>query len=163
MSDRNLTQLSDYFWAYEVACKCCGRLLIRPELLIIMDEIRKDYGEPISPSSWCRCPLKNKQIYAALNEERRRRGLPKIKVNNDSPHIISPQKFDGGGHAVDYPVAYSMDELDDRERWFRSMGAVGVGFALDFTHVDVKPRPGTGFRSWIYNHGKATRRTVIAA
>jgi hypothetical protein len=161
MSDRNDLQVSDHFWAYEIACPCCGRLIIRPLLLAIMDEVRNDFGKPLSPTSWCRCIQKNKAVYDQINEDRRRRGLKTVAVNTDSPHIMSPLKFDGGGLAVDYPIAYLMDELDERERWFRAMGAVGVGFGLDFTHVDVKPRPGEGFRSWIYNHGKPQRRTVI--
>jgi hypothetical protein len=161
--DRNKVQISDYFWAYEMACPCCGRLIIRMPLCAAMDEIREDHGRSISPTSWCRCIFHNSEVYQAKRFQNELAGITKkLKTNKTSPHIIGkgPGIIDFGGWAVDYPVTYDLVELDDREDWMKSLGVVGVGWAATFTHIDTKPRPGVAFRSWIYNDGRATARTV---
>jgi hypothetical protein len=162
MSDRNHVKVSGYFWAYELACSCCGRLVLQPRLLDVLDEIRIDWGSAIMPTSGCRCMLKNEEIYRKKNEMRIATGLPKMRVNKSSPHLIgsAPQIIDKGGWAADLPIVYDMIDLDDREQWLADLGVRGAGFGPNFTHFDVKPRR-EQFRSWIYNSGKATRRTVI--
>jgi len=162
---RNEVKISDHFWAYEIECPCCGRIVLRQELIVIMELIRKDYGRPVAVSSGCRCLLHNKMVYDSINKGRRDAGLSKIRENKTSPHLIgsAPQIIDKGGWAWDVRIVYELNDLDDTEARFQEMGVKGVGFGTDFTHVDVKPRPGTDFRSWIYTDGKAVKRTVLAA
>ena len=149
---RNGVKVGRFIWLYEIECKCCGTAIVRPRLISIFNTIRADHGAPITPTSWCRCMRKNREIYAA-------KGIP---VNDTSPHLIGRSRsiFDFGGYAFDIPVVF---DPDLNERWFREMGVVGVGFGSNFTHIDIKPRPGIKFRSWTYTDGRAATRTVIAA
>lgn len=161
--DRNRVQISDYFWAYEMACPCCARLIIRMPLCAAMDGIREDHGRGIRPTSWCRCIFHNAAVYDGKRKTNEAAGLKtKLKTNKTSPHIIGkgPGIIDFGGWAIDYPVTYDLVEIDERERWMQSLGVVGVGWGATFTHIDMKPRPGVSFRSWIYNDGQAAARTV---
>ncbi len=163
MSDRNQFQISEHFWAYEMECPCCARLIIRPVLCIAMDELRNEYGKPISPTSWCRCPLYNIDVYDRKRTLLEAQGIKKkLKTNKTSPHIIGKGKdiIDFGGWAVDYPVVYDLTELNEREKWMESLHIIGVGWGQNFTHIDMKPRQGVKFRSWIYNDGRATARTI---
>lgn len=158
---RNGVKVGRFVWLWEIECPHCGMAIARPRLIKIFNRIRADHGGPISPTSWNRCVHKNRDVYAAKNEYLKAVGLPEIPVNETSPHLIgdSPDIIDFGGYAFDIPIVFSID----RESWFREIGVVGVGFGSNFTHIDIKPRPGISFRSWTYVDGRATVLTAIAA
>lgn len=55
----------NYFEPSEISCRCgCGLTLV-PELIAILNTVRKDYGKAISVSSGARCPARNKKIGGA--------------------------------------------------------------------------------------------------
>lgn len=150
---RNGVKVGRFVWLYEIECRCCGTAIVRPRLIQIFDKIRAKRGHPITPTSWCRCTKKNREIYAAKG----------LDANTTSPHLIGRGSGirDFGGYAFDIPVAFNPESF---ESWFfNELDVVGVGFGPDFTHVDIKPRPGTKHRSWKYVDGKPEVLSVIAA
>lgn len=43
------------FAMWEIACRCCGLIILQPKLLVIQYRVRQEFGEPIRVHSWCRC------------------------------------------------------------------------------------------------------------
>lgn len=50
------------FAMWEIACRCCGLIILQPKLLLIQHEVRQEFGEPIRTHSWCRCPQHNAEV-----------------------------------------------------------------------------------------------------
>lgn len=55
-----------HFKVAEFACLCCGALP-KQELMDLVDQIREDFGHPITVSSGKRCPKHNKAVGGAKN------------------------------------------------------------------------------------------------
>jgi len=55
------TEIIPNFQLWEAACKCgCGLVILDPELLAALWEVRVEFGEPVTATSWCRCPDHNR-------------------------------------------------------------------------------------------------------
>ncbi len=54
-----------YFKDTEVMCKCGCKMGIDTQLAILLDQIREEFGKPISVSSGARCLAHNKKIGGA--------------------------------------------------------------------------------------------------
>lgn len=49
-------RLAEYFTETELACRCCGRLLVDPDLIKRLETLRQLVGRPILVNSGYRCP-----------------------------------------------------------------------------------------------------------
>lgn len=148
---RNDFQLSEHFSGLEAECPCCGLIVVRVDLVRILEAIRTMLGSrPLVVTSWCRCAKENARIYARINSRRMSSGLRPIRGFMKSPHIVGRlARGDGGGYAADVKA-----EIDvDTARLIGEVGARGVGVGDGFCHVDVMPRNGELWRIWTYKGG----------
>lgn len=108
-------KLSAHFWRKEFACKCgCGLDTVDYELLLVLEEIRAQFGRKVYVTSGCRCEKYNKEI----------KGYPRSK------HLVC-KAADIVVDGVD-PV----DVADFAETLLVRRG--GIGRYESFTHVDVR-------------------------
>ncbi|HDD36641.1 peptidase M15 [Thermococci archaeon] len=113
-----------YFKPHEFKCRCCGKLIIDPELVRRLDFVRAELGKPIKITSAYRCPSWNEKVGGKKN----------------SAHLK--------GKAVDIHIPnreylYKLIRVLIRQGWVR------IGIAKTFVHVDIdlsKPHP----RIWLY-------------
>lgn len=60
----------EYFKRSEFACKCgCGFDTVDAELLAILVNLRRHYGQPITIHSGCRCQKHNKAVGGVINSQ----------------------------------------------------------------------------------------------
>ena len=113
-----------YFKPDEFCCKCgCGLCNPHPQLVAVLDAVRKDYGAPIHITSGCRCNAHNEKVG----------GVP------SSAHTK--------GFAVDIRCDSSADRaslLPVLQRYFDR-----IGIAKTFIHVDLDPDLPHGV-TWVY-------------
>ena len=106
-------KISRFFTDDEIACKCgCGFKTIDPEVLAIADAAREFVGQPITPSSGCRCPEHNKKVGGAPN----------------SYHVR--------GMAIDLPVKNPKELFEYLDSKYK--GQYGIGLYKTFVHVDCR-------------------------
>lgn len=116
--------LSAHFSKAEFACKCgCGfgtrKGDVSRELILLLEQMRSEYGKPIIINSGCRCADYNAQVGGVPNSAHTRGTAADIHVS-------------GGANRrrlVDVAVMF---------------GAAGIGVANTFVHADVDhilPRP----------------------
>lgn len=106
--------MSKYFSDEEMACKCCGEVIIDPKLYELLDQIREYFGVPIYINCAYRCPSHNAEVG----------GVP------NSQHVT--------GQAADIDASsIGVDLLAEVAEQF---GADGVGRYYDaqFVHVDCR-------------------------
>lgn len=114
-----------YFKLDEFKCKCCGKVIISDNLLLLLDRAREMAGIPFVITSGYRCEKHNAEIG----------GVP------DSAHIK--------GLACDIKAVTS----SKRYRIVKALMQVGfnrIGIASDFIHCDIdvtKPKNVI----WLYN------------
>lgn len=62
-----IVRLADYFQPHEFACPCCGRSLMDDELIMALDNLRHEFGGPLSivKGGGYRCPAYNLKIKGA--------------------------------------------------------------------------------------------------
>ena len=115
-----MADLSRHFSRSEMQCPCCGVDTIDFQTLIILEELRDNFGAPITITSAYRCKAHN----AAVDGE------------ENSQHLH--------GRAVDFKVAGV--EAADVQAYLhlRYPGIYGIGSYLGFTHFDS--RGGDGAR-----------------
>lgn len=59
--------LSLHFTEGELACRCCGRLLIISQLVSKLEALRQLVGKPVFVNSGYRCPAHNRAVGGAVN------------------------------------------------------------------------------------------------
>jgi len=107
--------LSEHFTAWEFCCKHCGTLPadgIAPELILLLEDVRAQFGQPVMINSGYRCPTHNANVGGVV----------------DSQHV--------DGEAADFVVGETSPAkvyayLDP---WHDG----GLGKYDTFTHVDVR-------------------------
>lgn len=60
-------QLAEHFSETELACRCCGRLQVHPELVSKLETLRRLAGKPVLVNSGYRCPAHNRAVGGAAN------------------------------------------------------------------------------------------------
>lgn len=60
-------RLSPHFAETELACRCCGRVLVHPELVNKLEHLRRLAGRPVLVNSGYRCPAHNQAVGGAAN------------------------------------------------------------------------------------------------
>ncbi len=85
----NNFMVTDHFNLKEFECPCCHRVMIHEYLLRYLEEVRKDYDNPIIITSGYRCPMHNlyvggeedsKHQYGEAVDVRRETGLEQSKL-----------------------------------------------------------------------------------
>ena len=103
-----------YFEAKEFCCHCgCGYCEPHPQLVAILDEVRREYGHRIVIHSGCRCEAHNEIVDGKKN----------------SAHLR--------GYAVDIRCMSSLERarlLPILQQYFSR-----IGIAKSFIHVDLDP------------------------
>lgn len=51
-----------HFIEKEIACPCCGFLIVDTRFLEMMYALRTLYNRPLNINSWCRCEKHNKEV-----------------------------------------------------------------------------------------------------
>lgn len=116
---------SEHFTDSELACKCCGRNLCRPSLILALEALRRELGNnPIIILSGYRCEAHNA-------------ATPNAAKN--SQHVT------GSAADIRVPGLTPIAVMTAADR----IGFVGMGIANNFVHVDV--RDGFSQVRWAYN------------
>ncbi len=117
--------ISKYFSVRELSCRCrsksCDAYPISPELLQVLDNIREDYGDPITITSGVRCKTWNDKV----------NGSPK------SQHLL--------GKAVD--ILMHEKEIKRFISICKNNGIVGIGIGNGWLHIDIRDGMNT---TWFY-------------
>ena len=102
-------RLSQHFTSSELECPHCHACIVQPELVLLLERIRRIVGKPLPIIDGYRCPTHNYAVGGAA----------------DSQHMY--------GTAADLPAG-----LVDMTQ-ARNAGAVGIGRSHGFAvHVDVR-------------------------
>lgn len=111
----------DLFPDHEVKCKCCGLIILDPEFDRQLTKLRLKFGQPMIPTSCCRCQKHNAEVGGKLR----------------SFHICDKPAWKKlkGTAAID--VKYT--KLFYRNRLARIAWELGwrIGYHHDFLHLDV--------------------------
>lgn len=107
--------LSPHFSRKEFACKCgCGFDTVDVETLAVLEDVREQFGAPVTIHSGCRCLVYNRRVGGALNSQHMRARAADIAVFGVAPSKIATYL------EKKYPDKY------------------GIGRYGTFTHVDTR-------------------------
>ena len=108
-------KISPHFKEYELACKCCGKILYYPELILKLEHLRHIIGNlPIIVHSGYRCPSHNARVGGA----------------KESLHML--------GMAADISVkGVSIDALATAAN-AAGFNGIGIYRKDNFVHVDIR-------------------------
>ena len=115
LNNINDINIAKYFNLSEFACPCCKRVMLHPQLLKKLIELRGVIERPVYITSGYRCPEYNHQVGGIVN----------------SYHLI--------GLAADIKVKdINLIELLE---YAENIGFAGIGFyeKKNFLHLDVRP------------------------
>lgn len=106
--------LTEHFTETELACRCCGRLLVNSDLVNRLEALRQLIGRPVLVNSGFRCPEHNRAVGGAKNS---------YHLRSMAADIRSP------GLSVSQLVSLA-----------EQVGFTGIGTyqTLGFVHVDVR-------------------------
>jgi uncharacterized protein YcbK (DUF882 family) len=109
-------KLSANFFRSEFACKCgCGFDTVDAELIIVLQDIRDHFNQPVDINCGCRCRVHNNRTPGAGKNSQHLYGrAADIRVSNVQPATV--QEYLRGK----YPGKY------------------GIGHYYDFTHIDTR-------------------------
>ena len=110
----NSFQLSTHFNLREFDCKCCGSVIIHPDLILKVEILRQLLDVPLVINSGYRCPVHNKAV----------KGDPRSLHMKGLACDISTQGI-------------------NREKFLacaRRIGFGGVGLYDSFVHLDIGPQ-----------------------
>ena len=117
MQRRGKTLLSHNFHAYEFMCRCCRKLLLWPELVEALQDLRTTLGAPIRINSGYRCPRHNRGVGGSPTSQH---------LLGKAADIVVP------GHNV-----ADVYELVHEKAPF-TKGGVGLYPDEGFVHVDIR-------------------------
>lgn len=107
--------VSPHFSRSEFACKCgCGFSTPDPELVHVLEDLRRHFNKPVTINSACRCESHNKRVDGASNSAHLFGIAADVVVKDVPPAAV---------------YAHLNGELDD---------CYGIGSYTTFTHIDVR-------------------------
>ena len=117
--------VKSYFTNEEIECKCgCGFKKAKPLFLSKMNKLRHDFGDPIYPTSWCRCGRHNITVGGSKTSSHPKGWACDILITSDLGK---------------YRIVYFASKIGFR----------GIGIADTFIHLDSDPdKPEQ--RIWLY-------------
>ena len=78
--------LSRHFDRAEFACRCgCGFDTVDAELVLMLEEIRKEFERPVYVTSGCRCPEHNQHVGGSPNSQHLKGRAADIQVKGVEP------------------------------------------------------------------------------
>jgi uncharacterized protein YcbK (DUF882 family) len=80
---------STHFKQSEFACHCCNRVILSPELVLRLEQLRNKLGCPITITSGYRCPKHNKFVGGVRNSQHVRGCAADIKVSTLAPSAVA--------------------------------------------------------------------------
>ena len=85
-----MSKISDNFSRGEFACKCgCGFDTVDAVLLRWLEQIRANFGKPVTVTSGCRCATYNKRVGGSPNSQHVTGRAADIKVAGESPEDVA--------------------------------------------------------------------------
>ncbi|HDC4621178.1 TPA: serine/threonine protein kinase [Enterobacter asburiae] len=107
--------LSEHFSRSEFACRCgCGFSSVSAELIMVLEDIRMQFGAAVKINSGCRCEQNNAKVGGVTN----------------SPHVQ--------GIAADIVVSCCTPSLVADYLECKYPDRYGIGRYTSFTHIDVR-------------------------
>ncbi len=128
--------LSPHFSSRELACPCCGRLVLWPRLLLALERLRRLAGRPVYVTSGYRCPEHNAEVGGGLN----------------SRHLLGQAAdivIHGRHWREAYALALKVPALAE--------GGIGLYPEEGFVHVDVR----RGRARWARKEGRNVAVEVV--
>lgn len=114
-----MRQLTQHFSQAELACRCCQRTTrMHPALLVVLEDIRRQFQQPVTVTSAFRCPKHNKAVGGVPSSQHVMGSAADLQVANTDPRQVQQYLHDA-------PYA----------------NLLGIGSYPDFTHVDVRGYP----------------------
>lgn len=122
--------LSEHFSRSELACPCCGMCMVKPKLVVALEQLREALGMPVHITSGYRCPNRNAAVHGARHSMHLGGLAADLIVPGLSPvdvaHVASSIEAFGRGGIGLYPpwtdrgvVRGRFVHLDVRDRFAR--------------------------------------------
>ena len=113
-----MTKLSKHFDSSEFRCHCgtCGFDVVDSELLVVLEDLRETYGQPVTVTSGCRCQRHNKKIGGA------------------------PESYHTKGMAADIQVRGLSSAKVYQYLTGKYPDKYGIGYYHSWVHIDVRPK-----------------------
>ena len=108
-------KLSKNFSREEMKCPCCNQDTVDAELIMVLQDIRDHFNEPVFISSGNRCRSYNFTVNGSINSQHIHSKAADLKVKFVSPQLVADYLEDK------YPDKYGIGRYGDR-----------------FTHIDVR-------------------------
>lgn len=124
--------LSAHFSKSELACRCCGELVLEPALLDALEHLREVARQPILIHAGYRCPEHNLQVGGVTNSEHTRGmaadvAIPNLTLQQMYELALQVPAFLGGGIGVYDSGFLHVDVRPHNARWARVRGQyVGI-------------------------------------
>ena len=106
--------IADHLLYSEMACPCCGRAIITPELEAAWESFRNELGKPVQILSGYRCKNHNRSIGGATR----------------SQHMY--------GNALDIACRHALLESEEIYRLLIRCGFRGIGHGRGIFHIDTR-------------------------
>lgn len=109
-------KLSKHFSSWEFECKCkeCDSKEPPEELIVVLEDVREYFGEPVTVHSGYRCDDYNKSVGGSPRSQHKEAKAADITVRNVPPNKVHRYLINK------YPYSY------------------GIGKYETFTHIDVR-------------------------
>ncbi len=107
-----------HFSPREIACPCCGEVVVRPGALDALERLRAAMGAPLIVTSGHRCALHNARVGGAPLSQHKSLAFDLALAGHD------PARLAAAAHRA---------------------GFTGFGFGQTFLHLDVRARPAHWF------------------
>jgi zinc D-Ala-D-Ala carboxypeptidase len=107
-----------HFTPREIACRCCGEIVVWPEALDALERLRTALGAPLVLTSAHRCALNNARVGGAPLSLHKRLAFDIALAGHDPARLLAE------AHAA---------------------GFTGFGFGQTFLHLDTRARPARWF------------------
>jgi hypothetical protein len=129
--------LSAHFSREELACHCCGELVLDDRLVAALESLRKVAGAPVIIHDAYRCPGHNQEVGGVTDSEHTRGMAADVRIEGLSLQqmyeaaLKVPEFLEGGIGAYDGGFLH-VDVRRCRSRWARIRGQyVGIQHLID--------------------------------
>lgn len=126
-----------YFPTSELACKCCGVIKLDMILAVHLPKLRHEWAKPLTPTSVCRCPKRNKAVKGHLH----------------SLHLTeNPTHGTKGSLAID--IAWAKWETGEKLLFAQYACKVGWSIGLHNAFVHLDRRTDIGLPQTVFLYGE---------
>jgi len=115
-------QISKHFNLKEFECPCCNAVMLRPDLVELLEKIRKEIGKPIIVNSGYRCPKHNEEVGGKPHSYHLLGLAADVRIKNFSPVELGRVAHEAGAPTVIVYRYRGFVHIDVREK---GLGLVG--------------------------------------